>query len=65
MLTDNAQGFKLIVERLHVLRRPDRVKVFPFNDTVAAMEYARQMNDDATAKGLPYLYRVRTVKAGR
>lgn len=57
--------FRLHVERVHVLRRPDRVRTFPFNDTVAALDYARQLNADARDKGLPYLYRVRTVEAGR
>jgi len=65
MTTHSHQIFKLHVERVHALRRPDRVKVFPFNDTVAAMAYAKQLNDDASANGLPYLYRVTTVKAGR
>jgi hypothetical protein len=57
--------FRLHVERVHVLRRPDRVKTFPFNDTVAALDYARTLNTEAREKGLPYLYRVSTVKVGR
>jgi hypothetical protein len=56
--------FRLHVERVHVLRPPDRVRTFPFNDTVAALDYARALNAEATTKGLPYLYRVTTVRVG-
>jgi hypothetical protein len=65
MTTYSDQVFKLQVERIHALRRPDRVRTFSFNDTMAALECVRQLNDDAAIKGLPYLYQVRTIKVGR
>jgi hypothetical protein len=65
MDTYSGQIFRHCVERVHVLRSPDRVKTFPFIETVAALDYARRLNAEAREKGLPYLYRVSTVRVGR